>query len=101
MGLAETFLLLLSSGLAASGLFGYLIFGTLAYKHVEERGRDASLGGSSLSPAFFWWILSGRYRTRGDRGLDGLAVAAQWLGWTLVIGLAGSGLWLLLQAWRG
>ncbi len=98
MGMAETFLLLLSSGFAASGLFGYLIFGTLAYKHVEDRDQSAVPGGSSLSPTFFAWILKGSWRARRDPNLDGLAVAAQWLGWCIVIGLAGTAVWLALQA---
>jgi hypothetical protein len=98
MGMAETFLLLLSSGLAASGLFGYLIFGTLSWKHLEERDPANVPGGSSLSPTFFAWILRGRFRAHGDSNLDGLAVAAQWLGWAIVIGVAGTIVWIALQA---
>lgn len=98
MSMTETFLLLLSSGLAASGLFGYLIFGTLAWKHVEERNPEQVPGGSSLSPRFFAWILMGTWRARGDRNLDGLAVAAQWLGWCIVAGVIGTAVWVVLQS---
>ena len=82
---AWAFVLLLGLALATAGLTGYLIFGPLTYRHLQD--RNATVGASFLSPAFVRWLLLQRgYRGTPDRNLSGLATPAFILGWCLMIG---------------
>ena len=84
---AWAFVLLLGLALATAGLTGYLIFGPLTYRHLED--RRATVGGSFVSPAFMRWLfLSRGYKGTPDRNLSGLATPAFILGWCLWIGAA-------------
>src|SRR5690606_8438480 len=97
MPLPLMFLLLLFTGLAVSGVAGYLIFGPLTFKQIGDRGMR--IGAHPFSPAFLRWIMSGAFRATGDRAITGLATPAQILCWSTVVGAIGSGLVLLPQAW--
>ena len=79
------FVLLVGLALATAGLTGYLIFGPLTYRHLED--REATVGGSFVAPAFLRWLLVARgWRESRDRNLRGLAAPAYILGWCLVVG---------------
>lgn len=82
---AWAFLLLLGLALATAGLTGYLIFGPLTYRHLED--RQATVGGSFVSPTFMHWLFIARgYKGTPDRNLSGLATPAFILGWCMWIG---------------
>ncbi len=85
-GLLATFLILSGAGIAAAGLSGYLIFAPLAWRHLKDRFPKKSLHKTFISPGFFVWILSGRWRRLGDPGLTGLAAPARWLGIAFLLG---------------
>ncbi|HET9484730.1 MAG TPA: hypothetical protein VFO79_12295 [Xanthomonadales bacterium] len=88
--MAATFLLLLTVAMAVSGAAGYLIFGPLTYRHLQDHDAHRAVGASSFAPGFFGWLLSGRYRAAGDPRLDGLATPARVLAWSFLIGALGS-----------
>jgi hypothetical protein len=82
---AWAFLLLLGLALWTAGLTGYLIFGPLTYRHLQDRA--ATVGSSFVSPAFMRWLFLARgYRGTPDRNLSGLATPAFILGWCMWIG---------------
>ena len=92
------FLLLLTVAMAVSGAAGYLIFGPLTYRHLQDRDTHREVGTSSFAPSFVAWLLRGRYRAAGDARLDGLATPARVLAWSFAIGAAGSAmLWPLVR----
>lgn len=95
-GLLATFLILTGAGIAAAGLAGYLIFAPLAWRHLKDRSHNKSPYRTFISPGFFIWILSGRWRQLCDPGLTGLAAPARWLGIAFVLGslLAGVAWWI-------
>lgn len=90
MDLLPMFLLLLATGLGLSGATGYLIFGPLTYRHLQDRRQ--TVGSNAFAPSFLGFLLSGRFRALGDRNLNGLATPAQVL---LICALAGAGLSVL------
>jgi hypothetical protein len=93
MGMLPMFLLLLATALGLSGATGYLIFGPLAYRHLQD--REQTVGGHAFAPRFLGFLLSGRFRTLGDRNLNGLATPAQVLLICAISGAVLSGLSLL------
>ncbi len=97
MPMIPMFLLLLFTGLALSGIAGYLIFGPLTYRQIGDRGMR--IGGHAFAPSFLRWIMSGAFRATRDSAITGLATPAQILCWSTVIGAIGSGLVLLPYAW--
>lgn len=88
--------LLVSLGLAVAGLCGYVIFGVLSYRHLQDRG--ASVGASGFDPEFLRWLLAGRYRFHSDPMLASLAAPARWLLMVSLLGVLGVIVWLLFQA---
>lgn len=88
------FVLLFTTGLAVTGVAGYLIFGPLAY--VQARDRGIRPGTHAFAPGFLGWILLGRFRAGGDRAITGLATPAQLLVWCAIVGAIGSALVLPL-----
>jgi hypothetical protein len=78
------FLLLFSTGLAISGITGYLIFGPLTYRQSCDHG--IRVGSHAFAPSFMGWILVGRFRSTRDPSITGLATPAQLLGWCTLIG---------------
>jgi hypothetical protein len=96
-GLLATFLILTGAGIAAAGLAGYLIFAPLAWRHLGDRFPKKIPSKTFISPRFFLWILSGRWRDFHDPGLSGLAAPARWLG----IGLIGGSLLACAALWLG
>jgi hypothetical protein len=95
MDILSMFLLLLVTGIGLSGATGYLIFGPLAYRHLQD--RNAAVGAHAFAPSYLAYVLLGRFRAARDRNLDGLATPAQVLLWCSVIGAVGS---LLLLSFR-
>lgn len=91
------FLLLFSTGLAITGVAGYLIFGPLAYRQACDRGMR--VGGHAFAPSFLRWILGGAFRATRDRMITGLATPAQLLAWCAIIGGVLSGGVLLPYAY--
>ena len=85
--------LLLTVGMAVSGICGYIIFGPLAY--VQARDRKLQVGAHAFAPRFLRWIISGAFRATHDRAITGLATPAQILAWCTILGTLGSGLVLL------
>jgi hypothetical protein len=81
-------LLLVGIAFATVGLTGYAIFGPLTCRHLEDRGRGAEMGHSSLSMAGVSWLLRGGYRGDPDRNLRQLAAPARIMLWLIVVGLA-------------
>lgn len=92
-------MILLLSGLAVwtAGLTGYLIFGPLTYRHLQDHDEHVDKGGWFLAPRFIAWVLLRRWATSGDANLRGLAAPAMVLGWCLVVGGIVSIVALLLQ----
>lgn len=88
MDMLPMFLLLLTTGIAVTGVSGYLIFGPLSY--VQARDRGIRLGGHCFTPSFLRWILLGGFRATADRAITGLATPAQILAWSFIVGLVGS-----------
>ena len=84
----DLILLLVGTALATVGLTGYAIFGPLTCRHLEDRGRGAEMGHSSLSTAGIAWLLRGAYRGDPDRNLRQLAAPARIMLWLIVLGLA-------------
>lgn len=95
MGILSMFLLLLVTGIGMSGATGYLIFGPLAYRHLQD--RKATVGANAFAPTYLAYIFLGRFRGLGDRNLNGLATPAQVLLWCAAIGAAGSVVLLLTR----
>lgn len=95
MDILSMFLLLLVTGIGLSGATGYLIFGPLAYRHLQD--RKATVGAHAFAPAYLAYVFRGRFRALGDRNLNGLATPAQVLLWCSLIGAGGSALLLLLR----
>jgi len=93
MPTAAMFLLLFSTGLAITGISGYLIFGPLTYRQSCDYG--VRVGSHAFAPSFLRWILGGAFRQTRNRSITGLATPAQILGWCTVIGLALTGVLLL------
>jgi hypothetical protein len=98
MQMITMFLLLLTTGVGLSGITGYLIFGPLAYRHLQDRG--ALIGLHAFSPAFLSFVLRGQFRSRGDRNLNGLATPAQVLLWSCILGTVGSAILVTLYQWQ-
>jgi len=88
MDILSMFLLLLATGIGLSGATGYLIFGPLAYRHLQD--RNATVGANAFAPRYLAYVFLGRFRAAGDRNLNGLATPAQVLLWCSAIGVAGS-----------
>jgi hypothetical protein len=88
--------LMIGLGVLTAGVTGYLIFGPLSFRHLEDRGAEGGLGGSSFAPSYWAFLLRGRYRALADRALDPLATPARIMLWTIAIGTAGTavGFWL-------
>lgn len=95
MDILSMFLLLLATGIGLSGATGYLIFGPLAYRHLQD--RSAAVGAHAFAPTYLAYVFLGRFRARGDRNLNGLATPAQVLLWCGIIGALGSALLLLAR----
>lgn len=93
MDMLPMFLLLFTTGVAVTGMAGYLIFGPLSY--VQARDRGIRLGGHCFTPGFLRWIVVGAFRQTGDRSITGLATPAQILVWCFILGTLGSGVLLL------
>jgi hypothetical protein len=87
------FLLLFTTGVAVTGISGYLIFGPLAY--VQARDRGIRPGAHAFAPGFLHWILTGTFRSTRDRAITGLATPAQILGWCFIVGMVATGFTLL------
>lgn len=87
------FLLLFTTGVAVTGISGYLIFGPLSYVQARDRGIRPGL--HAFAPGFLRWILSGAFRATGDRSITGLATPAQILAWCFLIGMLATGLTLI------
>ncbi len=87
-------LMLLGIAFVTVGVTGYVIFGPLTCRHLQDRGQAQRMDGSSLSPTGLLWILRGGYRQLDDAGLRALALPARIM---LVLTLAG--LFLLLLRW--
>ena len=84
---AWAFVLLLGLAFATAGFTGYLIFGPLTYRHLQDRKRTQGLGNSFVAPAFLSWLLLRRgWREHADPNLSGLATPAWVLGWCLLVG---------------
>jgi hypothetical protein len=94
MDILSMFLLLLVTGIGLSGATGYLIFGPLAYRHLQD--RKATVGGHAFSPAYLAFLLQGRFRGLQDRNLNGLATPAQLLLSCAIFGAVGAVLLLLV-----
>lgn len=82
--------LLVSIAFLTAGVAGFLIFGPLTYRHLQDRGRAEAVGRSAFDPRFLRWLLAGGYRDGGDRGLLGLATPARVLLIHALAGAAGS-----------
>lgn len=93
MPLIPMFLLLFTTGLAVTGVAGYLIFGPLSY--VQARDRGLRHGAHCFAPTYLRWIVGGAFRATRDRAITGLATPAQLLLWCFIVGMVGSGLMLL------
>lgn len=94
--MALLLLFLCSLAIVIIGLTGYVIFGPLTYRHLLD--RNATVGASSFSPTFCWWLLRGGYRANRDANLSGLATPARILLSVILTGLLGCLLWLLIKA---
>lgn len=95
MGMLPMFLLLLATGIGLSGITGYLIFGPLAYRHLQDRKR--TVGAHAFAPSFLAYVLGGRFRALSDRNLNGLATPAQVLLICSIAGALGAVLILLFR----
>lgn len=93
MSTSLMFVLLFTTGLAVTGISGYLIFGPLSF--VQARDRGIRPGAHAFAPGFLHWILFGTFRQTRDRAITGLATPAQILGWCFIVGLLASGLTLV------
>lgn len=87
------FILLFTTGLAVTGVAGYLIFGPLSF--VQARDRGIRPGAHAFAPGFLSWITLGRFRSTRDPAITGLATPAQILVWCAVLGGIGTGLVLI------
>jgi hypothetical protein len=83
------FVLMVGLGILTAGFTGYLIFGPLSFRHLEDREAHEGLGGTSFAPTYWMFLLSGRYRALRDRGLDPLATPARIMLWTMAVGMVG------------
>ena len=88
MAMVPMFILLFTTGLAVTGVAGYLIFGPLSY--VQARDRGIRPGAHAFAPGFLSWICLGRFRQTRDPAITGLATPAQILVWCAVIGGIGT-----------
>lgn len=81
-------MILLLSGLAVwtAGLTGWLIFGPLTYRHLQDRDQHHGKGGWFFSPTFMRWVLMRDWAGSTDRSLRGLAAPAMVLGWCMLVG---------------
>jgi hypothetical protein len=79
------FILLLATGIGLAGATGYLIFGPLAYRHLQDRRQ--TVGAHAFSPSYLSYLLRGHYRARNDANLNGLATPARVL---LICALVGA-----------
>ncbi|MBB1089244.1 hypothetical protein H4F99_12220 [Lysobacter sp. SG-8] len=88
-------------GVAIAGFTALLIFWPLTLVHLRDRHPAVMQGfgaGAFLNPAALGWLLSGGYRSTGDRNLDGLATPARVALLTIIGGLGMAGLlWLLAE----
>lgn len=84
MGVMAMFMLLLAVGVGLSGATGYLIFGPLAYRHLQD--RKATVGAHAFAPSYIAYLLRGGFRAHGDRNLNGLATPAQVLLYCAIFG---------------
>ncbi|MCG6117469.1 MAG: hypothetical protein MEQ07_04645 [Aquimonas sp.] len=84
MGVMAMFMLLLAVGVGLSGATGYLIFGPLAYRHLQD--RKAAVGSHAFAPSYLAYLLRGGFRARDDRNLNGLATPAQVLLYFAIVG---------------
>lgn len=95
------FLALCFVGVAIAGATAFVIFWPLTLVHIRDRhaGTDADFGpGAFLAPAALRWLLTGGYRTTGDRSLSGLATPARIALLTIITGLSLAGLlWLAAE----
>ena len=85
MGVMTMFTILLAVGIGLSGATGYLIFGPLAYRHLQD--RKAAVGAHAFAPSYLGYLLRGDFRARGDRNLNGLATPAQVLLYCAIVGV--------------
>jgi hypothetical protein len=97
-----TFLALVCVAVAISGVLAFLFFWPMALVHLRERHpaclRDFG-GAAFVSPPALRWLLAGRYRKRGDPGLNGLCAPAQLALWSVIVTLvAAAGLTLTAEA---
>jgi hypothetical protein len=89
--MAGVIALLVSLAFATAGLTGYLIFGPLTFRHLQDRELHREFGtAGAFSWGFLRWVLLRGFRTSSDASLRGLANPACVLGWAMVLGLAGS-----------
>ncbi|MBD8527539.1 hypothetical protein [Pseudomarimonas arenosa] len=93
MDMTLMFILLFTTGLAVTGVAGYLIFGPLSY--VQARDRGIRPGTHAFAPGFLRWISFGRFRETRDPAITGLATPAQILIWCALLGAAGTALVLI------
>lgn len=89
------FFALLALALAIAGATAFVIFWPLALVHIRDRhpAIGTAIGPFAfLNPTALWWLLTGGYRSTGDRNLSGLATPARISLLTIIAGLVMSGL---------
>lgn len=93
------FLALCFLATAIAGATALAIFWPLTLVHIRDRHPQlvAELGENAFfSPAAWWWLLRGGYRSTLDRNLSGLATPARISLLTIIAGLVAAGvLWLV------
>ena len=98
MQMITMFLLVLTTGVGLSGITGYLIFGPLVFRHMQD--RDSTVGHHAFSPAFLGYVLRGDFRSQGDNNLNGLATPAQLLLWSCILGGISSFALVAVYQWQ-
>lgn len=98
MSVAAWMIVLLSAlAVWTAGLTGWLIFGPLTYRHLQDRDQQQGKGSWFCSPAFMRWVLTRGWADSSDQNLRGLAAPAMVLGWCMLIGGAVSVIALLTR----
>lgn len=87
MSVAAWMIVLLSAlAIWTAGLTGWLIFGPLTYRHLQDRDQQHGKGSWFGSPAFMHWVLTRGWADSRDQSLRGLAAPAMVLGWCMLVG---------------
>jgi hypothetical protein len=79
-------ILMTALGVFTAGFTGYLIFGPLSFRHLQDREATSAAGAHAFAPMFWGYLLRGDYRVRVDRNLDALATPARIMLWLSLIG---------------